>query len=177
MLLLLQITMEKLTSLSSVIHPNDKSKAMIFLRKLLYMGTTGRERPDLYNELGPTCFAAYLHRVLDYWAPDAPPDALTLALHRHVLFVGLVRAKSQALPGTSTITVEYLRGAFERVLSPLSPYFRFEHAEHAVGTLNTLLIPFTTELAAHPLAIWIDFNHTTLRIHDIRVHFDGSRGA
>lgn len=169
--------MERLTSLSSVIHPDDKSKAMIFLRKLLYMGTTGRERPDLYNELGPTCFAAYLDRVLDFWAPDTPPDALAFALHRHVLFVGLVPAKSQALPGTSSITVEYLRGALERVLSPLSPYFRFEHAEHAVGTLNTLLLPFTTQLAAHPLAIWIDFNHATLRVHAVRVVCSGSLGA
>ncbi|KAG0658231.1 hypothetical protein C6P46_005890 [Rhodotorula mucilaginosa] len=147
-----RITMEKLTSLSSSIHPDDKSRAMIYLRMLLFMGTTGRERPDLYDQLGPTCFAAYLDRILTFWAPDTPSDVLGLALHRHVLFVGLVRAKSQALPGTSSITAEYLRGALERVLLPLSPYFRFEHAEHALGTLNTLLVPFMTQLAAPPLA-------------------------
>jgi hypothetical protein len=170
----LQITMEKLTSLSSSIHPDDKSRAMIYLRMLLFMGTTGRERPDLYDQLGPTCFAAYLDRILTFWAPDTPSDVLGLALHRHVLFVGLVRAKSQALPGTSSITAEYLRGALERVLLPLSPYFRFEHAEHALGTLNTLLVPFMTQLAAPPLAVCISFNHVTLRVHAVRVEFSGS---
>lgn len=167
------MTAESLTSLSSAFRPDQQSAAMVFLRMCLYMGTILSNQPDLFNKLGPTCFAAYLHSWLVVWAPDTPPGALTLAMHRHVIFIGLLRAKSQALPGTSSITAEYLRGALERVLAPVAQYLRFKNAAHAAETVNKLLIPIGTQLAEFPLAVEMDFNLITLRVHAVRAVLNG----
>ena len=175
-----QITNETLTSWSSAVSPDKQSTAMVLLRLCLYVGTVASGRRDLYNKLGPTCFAAFLDAWLVSYAPDTPPHALALAMHRHVIFIGLLRAKSQALPDTSPITAEYLRGALERVLAPLAHYFRFENAAHAVENVNNLLGPLEAQLVECSLAVGVNFNDGASRVRAIRVVFvsdDARRGV
>lgn len=150
---------------------------MVFLRLCLHVATAVSGRLDLCDKLGPTCFASHLHWWLIRWAPDAPPDALALAMHRHVLLVSLLRAKSHAMPGTTLIPAEYVRGALERVFAPLAQYFRFQNAADALGTMDKLLIPLGRQLAESSLALEIDFNDVTSRVRAIRAVFNGSRGA
>lgn len=132
-----QITNETLTSWSSAVSPDEQSTAMVLLRLCLYVGTVASGRRDLYNKLGPTCFAAFLDAWLVSYAPDTPPHALALAMHRHVI-LSISCAQSRKLCRTR---VRSRQSTCAGHSNASSPHWR---SISALRTLRTLLRMLTT---------------------------------